>query len=95
MQPNPHLDSGINPKHTPTAFFVGDLWLAERIGMSAATIRAQRFRRRHGLPHWLDLDAVMIGSKPRYKLSEALAWLERQSSHERRVPDRDQEVAQP
>ncbi len=56
--------------------FVDDQWIAERIGMKVATIRSQRFKRRHGLPHWLDLDPVMIGSKPRYRLSTALNWLQ-------------------
>ena len=55
--------------------FVDDQWIAERIGMKVPTIRSQRFKRRHGLSHWLDLDPVMIGSKPRYRLSSALEWL--------------------
>ena len=59
----------------PDACFVDDHWLAQRIGMKVSTIRSQRFKRRHGLPHWLDLDPVMIGSKPRYRLSMALDWL--------------------
>ena len=58
--------------------FVDDHWLAQRIGMKVATIRSQRFKRRHALPHWLDLDPVMIGSKPRYRLSTALNWLQGQ-----------------
>ncbi len=60
----------------PLTTFVDDHWLAQRIGMKVATIRSQRFKRRHGLPHWLDLDPVMIGSKPRYRLSTALNWLQ-------------------
>ncbi len=60
----------------PDACFVDDHWLAQRIGMKVSTIRSQRFKRRHGLPHWLDLDPVMIGSKPRYRLSSALEWLQ-------------------
>ncbi len=62
----------------PLTTFVDDHWLAQRIGMKVATIRSQRFKRRHGLPHWLDLDPVMIGSKPRYRLSTALNWLQGQ-----------------
>ncbi len=62
----------------PLTAFVDDHWLAQRIGMKVATIRSQRFKRRHGLPHWLDLDPVMIGSKPRYRLSTALNWLQGQ-----------------
>ena len=63
-----------------TATFVDDQWLSLHIGMKVATIRSQRFKRRHGLDHWLDLDPVMIGTKPRYRLSEALAWLEAQGA---------------
>ena len=64
----------------PAAYttFIGDKWLAERTGMKVPTIRSQRFKRLHGQPHWLDLDPVFIGSKPRYRLSDTLAWLQRQ-----------------
>ena len=67
------IDAGHSTEDTTT--FVDDQWIAERIGMKVSTIRSQRFKRRHGLPHWLDLDPVMIGSKPRYRLSKALDWL--------------------
>ncbi len=67
------IDAGHSTEDTTT--FVDDQWIAERIGMKVSTIRSQRFKRRHGLPHWLDLDPVMIGSKPRYRLSMALDWL--------------------
>jgi hypothetical protein len=55
--------------------FVDDAWIANQIGMQIATIRSQRFKRRHGMPHWFTLDAVMIGSSPRYRLTDALDWL--------------------
>jgi hypothetical protein len=55
--------------------FADDEWLATHLRVSPATIRSQRFRRRHGMPHWLTIDAVRIGAKPRYRLSDALAWL--------------------
>ena len=58
--------------------FVNDQWLANQIGMKIATIRSQRFKRLHGYEHWLDIDPVYIGSKPRYRRSEALDWLKRQ-----------------
>ena len=67
------IDAGHSTEDTTT--FVDDQWIAERIGMKVPTIRSQRFKRRHGLPHWLDLDPVMTGSKPRYRLSSALEWL--------------------
>ena len=64
----------------PTTAFVDDRWLAQQIGMKPATIRSQRFKRSHGLPHWLDIDHVMIGSKPRYSLAVAFAYLRRLAS---------------
>ena len=70
------IDAGHSTEDTTT--FVDDQWIAERIGMKVSTICSQRFKRRHGLPHWLDLDPVMIGSKPRYRLSTALNWLQGQ-----------------
>ena len=70
----------INPDGTPvkptsSSEFVTDAWLADQLQMAVATIRSQRFKRRHGLDHWLDLPTVYIGSKPRYRRSEALAWI--------------------
>jgi hypothetical protein len=56
--------------------FVTDVWLADQLQMAVATIRSQRFKRLHELDHWLDLTPVYIGSKPRYRRSEALAWIQ-------------------
>lgn len=58
--------------------FVTDAYLAHHLGMAVATIRAQRFKRRHGQEHWLTIDAVTIGNRPRYRRSEAIAWLQGQ-----------------
>lgn len=58
--------------------FVTDEWLANQLQMAIATIRAQRFKRRHMKPHWLDLDPVYIGSKPRYRRNAALKWIRNQ-----------------
>ena len=68
----------IEPGAEDHTTFVDDRWIAERIGMQIATIRSQRFKRRRGLPHWFPLDAVMFGSKPRYRRAEAIAWLRSQ-----------------
>ena len=63
----------------PTAYttFVDDKWLAQRTGFKPPTFRGQRFKRLHDEDHWFDVDPVYIGSKPRYRLSDALAWLKR------------------
>lgn len=57
---------------------VNDGWVAARLQMKVATIRSQRYRRRHGLDHWFDVDPVFIGSRPRYGRADIIAWLERQ-----------------
>ena len=44
--------------------------------MSRGWVRKQRFNRRHGLPHVFDIDPVMIGSVPRYRLEDVRAWIE-------------------
>ena len=75
----------INPdgspvKRTSSSEFVTDSWLANQLQMAVATIRSQRFKRLHGLDHWLDLAPTYIGSKPRYRRSEAIAWLQSQEA---------------
>ena len=74
MEPSNHQAISQIDRETDT-IFVDDRWFADRIGMKQSTIRSERFKRRHGLPHWLTVDSVLIGSKPRYRLSDALAWL--------------------
>ena len=71
----------IRPDGTPvkpplSSEFVTDAWLADQLQMAVATIRSQRFKRLHGIDHWLGLAPVYIGSKPRYRRTEALAWLQ-------------------
>ena len=63
-------------KSTLPSEFVTDAWLADQLQMAVATIRSQRFKRLHGIDHWLGLAPVYIGSKPRYRRTEALAWLQ-------------------
>ena len=70
----------INPDGTPveptsSSEFVTDSWLAYQLQMAVATIRSQRFKRLHGHDHWLDLAPIYLGSRPRYRRSEALAWI--------------------
>jgi hypothetical protein len=53
--------------------------IARALSISPVTIRKQRFDRRHGRPHWFTVDPVMIGSVPRYRASEVLAWIQAQT----------------
>ena len=73
------LPSGAVKPPSEESEFVTDAWLSRQLQMAVATIRSQRFKRRHGQDHWLDLAPVYIGSKPRYRRSEALAWLRGQT----------------
>jgi hypothetical protein len=81
----------INPDGTPvertsSSEFVTDAWLADQLQMAVATIRSQRFKKLHGHGHWLDIAPVYLGSRPRYRRSEALAWIHsREQSHTPRI----------
>ena len=67
MEPSNHEAASLIDRQDDTTF-IDDKWFANRVGMKYSTIRSERFKRRHGLPHWLTIDPVMIGSKPRYRL---------------------------
>jgi hypothetical protein len=62
---------------------IADSAVARALSISPTTIRQQRFRRRHSLPHWFPLDPVMIGSVPRYRLTEVEAWVASQPKNGR------------
>ena len=55
---------------------IDDDKIARLLSMSRSWVRKQRFNRRHGLPHVFDLDPVLIGSVPRYRLEDVLAWID-------------------
>ena len=74
------LPDGTPVKPTLPSEFVTDAWLADQLQMAVATIRSQRFKRLHGIDHWLDIAPVYIGSKPRYRRSSAIAWLQSQAT---------------
>ena len=57
------------------ARLVRDSHIAELASMSQSWVRKQRMFRRRGLKHVLNIDAVMIGASPRYRLADVLAWL--------------------
>jgi hypothetical protein len=69
------LPDGTRVQPTSPSEFVTDDWLANQLQMAVATIRSQRFKRLHGYDHWLDIAPVYIGSRPRYRRSEALDWI--------------------
>ena len=54
---------------------IGDAEIAGLLSISRGWVRKQRYNRRHGLPHVFDIDALMVGSLPRYRLKDVLAWI--------------------
>jgi predicted DNA-binding transcriptional regulator AlpA len=55
---------------------INDGELAEKLSLSRGWVRKQRWLRRHGQPHVLILEPVMLGTTPRYRRSDVEAWLE-------------------
>jgi len=53
-----------------------DTEISQSLGVSKSWMRGQRHKRRHGLPHYLTIDPVMIGSMPRYRAEDFAAWIE-------------------
>lgn len=51
-------------------YFLTDKDVARYLNLSPAWVRGQRYKRRHGLPHVLEVDARYIGTCPRYLKSE-------------------------
>jgi hypothetical protein len=59
---------------------VDDRAIARLLTLSPGWVRKQRFLRRHRLDHIFTVDPVMIGSVPRYRLADVLAWIEARAS---------------
>ena len=56
--------------------FLNDSAVAETVCMSPSWVRVQRYKRRKGLPHTLNIDPVMIGTSPRYRMEDVEAFIE-------------------
>jgi hypothetical protein len=57
--------------------FLSDLQIGKLLGFSGEWVRQQRYFRRHGKKHSLQIDPIYIGTKPRYRATEIFAWIER------------------
>ena len=55
---------------------LNDTALAAMVGMSNSWIRVQRYIRRRGLPHILNIDPTMVGTSPRYRIEDVEAFIE-------------------
>mgnify|MGYP000038220784 CR=1 FL=1 len=60
--------------------FLNDSAVAETVCMSPSWVRVQRYKRRNGLPHTLNIDPVMIGSSPRYRVEDVEAFIKELTS---------------
>ena len=65
---------------------VNDAYIAKQLSISRGWVRKQRFNRRHGLPHVFDIDPVMIGSVPRYRVEDVGAWISARVPSQGRSP---------
>jgi predicted DNA-binding transcriptional regulator AlpA len=65
----------LSQKFREDSVLINDADIAGMLGMSRSWVRKQRFNRRHGLPHALTVDPVMIGSAPRYRRAEVIRWV--------------------
>jgi hypothetical protein len=61
---------------TNDGHLISDARIAGLLSVSRSWVRKERFNRRHGLPHTLSIDPIMIGSLPRYKYADILQWIE-------------------
>ena len=61
---------------TPTRRLIDDKAFAAHLSLSPSWVRVERHKRRKGLPHTLNIDPVMIGSSPRYRMEDVEAFIE-------------------
>lgn len=55
---------------------IRDADVARLLSISRSWVRKERFNRRHGNPHSFNLDPILIGTAPRYRLTDVVAWIE-------------------
>ena len=72
----------MNTKLGETPRLVSDAEVARLLSVSRSWVRKERFNRRHGHPHTLSLEPVILGSIPRYRFQEVLAWIDGLGSDE-------------
>jgi hypothetical protein len=56
--------------------FYCDKDIARRLKLSSSWVRGERHKRKHGLPHTLQVDPRYIGTCPRYVKAEIDAFVE-------------------
>jgi hypothetical protein len=63
----------MRPLENVTAEFLNDRDIAQLFGMSPGWVRMQRHFRRFGRDHFLTIDPVLIGTRPRYRREDVAA----------------------
>lgn len=58
------------------SFLLNDRAIAATLCMSQSWVRKQRWLRRKGEPHTLDIEPIFIGTTPRYKHEDVENWLQ-------------------
>ena len=72
--------------HENSPDLLNDKDIAHRLGFSPGWVRLERFRRRHGQPHVLAIDPVIVGSKPRYLAEDVDALIEGLKARKEHAP---------
>ncbi len=54
---------------------LNDTQVARLLNFSVAWVRKERWKRKTGQTHVLDIDPVIIGNKPRYRSSDIQDWI--------------------
>lgn len=57
--------------------FLRDKDIAKALDVSPSCIRKQRYLRKNGEKHFFDIDAVYIGSSPRYRGADFSEWMKK------------------
>ena len=58
---------------------LSDKQVASLLDFSVAWIQKERWKRKSGKPHILNIDPVIIGNTPRYRASDISAWIDQQA----------------
>tara|TARA_R110001592_G_scaffold32162_2_gene112771 strand:+ start:25869 stop:26111 length:243 start_codon:yes stop_codon:yes gene_type:complete len=69
------IERNISVEELRNEKLLNDKDVASLVNFSVAWVRKERWLRRSGKPHSLNIDPVIIGNTPRYRSSEIKEWL--------------------
>jgi hypothetical protein len=76
--PMPRRENGNDekaPENAEADHLINDKEVARLTAMSLSWVRKERHLRNNGKAHVFNIDPVMVGTSPRYKISEVSAWI--------------------